>query len=64
MPSSPTSRRMVRLALRYGWVVVLVYYPPYHSKYKPIERLWGLLENSCAGSCWTARRRCKAMPRT
>ncbi len=22
----------------------LVYYPPYHSKYNPIERCWGVLE--------------------
>ena len=24
--------------------VVLGYYPPYHSKYNPIERVWGVLE--------------------
>ena len=36
--------RMVLLAQKYQWLVVLVYYPPYHSKYNPIERLWGLLE--------------------
>jgi hypothetical protein len=41
--------RMVQLARRYGWVVVLAYYPPYHSKYNPIERLWGLLENYWRG---------------
>lgn len=41
--------RMVRMAQRYGWVVVLVYYPPYHSKYNPIERLWGILENYWRG---------------
>ena len=41
--------RMVLLAQRYGWVVVLTYYPPYHSKYNPIERLWGLLENYWRG---------------
>jgi hypothetical protein len=41
--------RMVQLAQRYGWVVVLVYYPPYHSKYNPIERLWGILENYWRG---------------
>jgi hypothetical protein len=29
--------------------VVLVYYPPYHSKYNPIERLWGILENYWRG---------------
>jgi len=26
-----------------------VYYPPYHSKYNPIERLWGILENYWRG---------------
>ena len=41
--------RMVRLAQRYGWVVVLAYYPPYPSKYNPIERLWGILENYWRG---------------
>jgi hypothetical protein len=41
--------RMVGLAQRYGWVVVLAYYPPYHSKYNPIERLWGILENYWRG---------------
>ena len=41
--------RMVQLAQRYGWIVVLAYYPPYHSKYNPIERLWGILENYWRG---------------
>jgi hypothetical protein len=41
--------RMVLLAQRLGWIVVLVYYPPYHSKYNPIERLWGMLENYWRG---------------
>ena len=41
--------RMVLLAQKYQWVVVLVYYPPYHSKYNPIERLWGILENYWRG---------------
>jgi hypothetical protein len=41
--------RMAQLAQRYGWVVVLAYYPPYHSKYNPIERLWGILENYWRG---------------
>ena len=30
--------------------MVLVYYPPYPSKYNPIERLGGLLENSWRGA--------------
>jgi len=29
----------------YHLEIVLVYYPPYHSKYNPIERCWGILEN-------------------
>jgi hypothetical protein len=36
--------RLVLLAQRYQWQIVLVFYPPYHSKYNPIERLWGMLE--------------------
>jgi transposase len=41
--------RLLRLAQHYQWVIVLVYYPPYHSKYNPIERLWGILENYWRG---------------
>lgn len=41
--------RLLRLAQNYQWVVVLAYYPPYHSKYNPIERLWGALENYWRG---------------
>jgi transposase len=29
--------------------VELAYYPPYHSKYNPIERVWGVLENHWNG---------------
>ena len=28
----------------------LAYYPPYHSKYNPIERIWGVLEQHWNGS--------------
>jgi hypothetical protein len=41
--------RLVLLAQRFQWPIVLVFYPPYHSKYNPIERLWGLLENYWRG---------------
>jgi len=30
--------------------VQLAYYPPYHSKYNPIERVWGVLEQHWNGS--------------
>jgi hypothetical protein len=36
--------RMVAFAEQTGLEIVLVYYPPYHSKYNPIERCWGILE--------------------
>jgi hypothetical protein len=36
--------RMVQLAQAWQITIVLVYYPPYHSKYNPIERCWGVLE--------------------
>lgn len=37
-------KRVVALARKYRLVVQLAYYPPYHSKYNPIERCWGILE--------------------
>jgi hypothetical protein len=36
--------RLVLLAQAFQVTIVLVYYPPYHSKYNPIERCWGVLE--------------------
>lgn len=30
--------------------VRLAYYPPYHSKYNPVERVWGVLEQHWNGS--------------
>ena len=52
MENGPESRgirtqflyRMVQFADHIGKPVQLLYYPPYHSKYNPIERCWGILE--------------------
>jgi hypothetical protein len=41
--------RLLLLAQKRQWHLILVYYPPYHSKYNPIERLWGILENYWGG---------------
>lgn len=38
-------KRLTEFSDHYGLEIVLVYYPPYHSKYNPIERCWGILEN-------------------
>jgi len=43
-------QRMVLFAQRSGLTLRLTYYPPYHSKYNPIERCWGILENHWNGA--------------
>lgn len=43
-------KRVVGFARRSGLEVRLAYYPPYHSKYNPIERCWGILEMHWNGS--------------
>jgi transposase len=42
--------RLVQFAADAGLTVRLAYYPPYHSKYNPIERVWGFLEQHWNGS--------------
>jgi len=37
-------QRMVTFCNAIGKPIQLLYYPPYHSKYNPIERCWGILE--------------------
>jgi len=41
--------RIVHFVAKTGLTVRLTYYPPYHSKYNPIERCWGILENHWNG---------------
>ena len=41
---TPLLHRMVPLADAINKPMQLLYYPPYHSKYHPIERCWGLLD--------------------
>ena len=37
-------KRLVEFSARWETNVELAYYPPYHSKYNPIERVFGVLE--------------------
>lgn len=46
-------KRMVAFADGSGLEVRLVYYPPYHSKYNPIERCWSALEQKWGGALLT-----------
>ena len=43
-------QRLVSFVDKTGLTVELAYYPPYHSKYNPIERCWGVLEQHWNGS--------------
>ena len=48
-------RRMVEFADWSGLEVRLFYYPPYHSKYNPVERCWAALQHRWNGgllTCW------------
>lgn len=43
-------RRLTQFADQTQLTLELAYYPPYHSKYNPIERVWGVLEQHWNGS--------------
>jgi transposase len=53
-------KRLVEFADWSGLEIRLVYYPPYHSKYNPIERCWSSLQKKWNGvllKSWTSGRR-------
>lgn len=41
--------RLLSFSRRRNITIELAYYPPYHSKYNPIERSWGILEQHWGG---------------
>ena len=43
-------KRIVEFADRTQKSIQLLYFPPYHSKYNPIERCWGILEQHWNGT--------------
>ena len=54
-------RRMVEFSDWSGLELRPVYYPPYHSKYNPIERCWSSLQRKWNGvllTCWNVVRAC------
>jgi Rhodopirellula transposase DDE domain len=46
-------KRVVEFADWSGLEIRLVYYPPYHSKYNPVERCWSSLERKWGGALLT-----------
>jgi len=60
---SPTQflKRIVEFSDWSGLEIRLVDYPPYHSKYNPIERCWSSLQKKWNGvllTCWQVVRMC------
>lgn len=49
-------KRMVEFADWSGLEIRLVYHPPYHSKYNPIERCWSALESKWGGTLLSSLR--------
>jgi hypothetical protein len=47
-------KRLVEFSDRHQLTLELAYYPPYHSKYNPVERCWGILENHWNGALLTS----------
>lgn len=43
-------KRLTEFSDKFQMNIQLAYYPPYHSKYNPAERVWGALENKWNGS--------------
>ena len=51
-------KSLVNLSDKYQIEIELVYYPPYHSKYNPIERIWARLEKMWNGILLTSIELC------
>jgi transposase len=56
--------RLVEFAKTNEINISLVYYPPYHSKYNPIERVWGVLENHWRGEILDSIEKALGLART
>ena len=57
-------QRLVEFSDTAGIKIELAYYPPYHSKYNPVERLWGVLENHWRGELLTSTDKALGLART
>ena len=49
---------LVKIAKKYNKTIELIYYPPYHSKYNPVERIWARVENYWNGMLITSEDKC------
>ena len=56
--------RLVEFSITQKIEIQLAYYPPYHSKYNPVERLWGILENHWSGQIINSAEKALGLART
>ncbi|MCK5803702.1 MAG: ISAzo13 family transposase [Lentisphaeria bacterium] len=56
-------KRIVDFAHSARIAISLAYYPPYHSKYNPVERVWGILENHWSGELLDSRAKVRDLAR-
>ena len=57
-------KRLIQFALKHQVSISLAYYPPYHSKYNPIERVWAVLENHWNGQLLNSVEKVLGLART
>jgi len=57
-------KRMVDFVHAFDVAVSLAYYPPYHSKYNPVERVWGITENHWRGEILDSREKVLELARS
>ena len=57
-------KRLQIFASQHKVTIQLAYYPPYHSKYNPVERLWGILENHWNGELLSTVQKALGLART
>ena len=43
-------KRLIEFSVDYDVEITLAYYPPYHSKYNPVERVWSAIEQHWNGA--------------
>ena len=55
---------LVDLSNKYKKEIELIYYPPYHSKYNPVERLWARVEKMWNGFLLTSEEICNQIMST
>ncbi len=55
---------LVDLSNKYSKEIELIYYPPYHSKYNPVERIWARLEMMWNGFLLTSEEICNQIMST